>query len=250
VARTSRSTVVSVNAERVHGRLAAAADAGLALAVESLSADPATRWTLDGQTHVEDFDDATLTIAVEDERGKAPLNVLTDSQVRALFQRAGADPSAVEGLVTAFLDWRDPNRRHEAGDPTTVRAPPNPAGGFRTVQELSLLPGITPELYAAIAPSVTVSSGDTAFEPRTATPLALAVMDEGDADSPAMIERMRELAGQRTALDTEPAINPIGRALTIRVAADDGQGGHVEQATILQLTNQPQLPYLVRLRPQ
>ena len=200
---------------------------------------------------METFGDATLTVGVEDERGKVPLNILTGTQVRALFQHAGAEPAAVDGLVTAFLDWRDPNRAsrlHPTGQ--GAAAPSHGPGGFRTIQELALLPGMTTDLYAALAPAVTVSSGDTAFEPRTAGALALQVMSEGGANSHAMIEKLRELAGQRTALDTEPPLDPVGRALTVRIAADDGRGGHVEQATIVELTRVAEHPYIVRCRPE
>ena len=248
VARTSRSSVVSANAGLVHARLAAAADAGLALAVKNLAADPSNGgWGLTEGIHAVNFADANLAISVEDERGKIPLNSISKTQIRSMFQRGGADPSTVEALVSAFLDWRDPNRHRATGDGSA--ATQNATGGFRSIEELALLPGLSRDVYNTLAPSVTVTAGDSAFEPRTASPLALTVMSEGAEISPDTIERLRELAGQRTALDTEPPINPIGRALTIRITAEDGRDARLKRATIVQLTQQLGRPYVVRLRP-
>ena len=261
IARTSRSEIRSANAEVVHARLAADSEARLALAIDHLAADdPSARWDFAGQTYPAAFDDAKLEIRIEDERGKLPLNTLTQAQVRALFAQAGADPQAVDGLVEAFLDARDPNRRR-AGDSlsggstprlpvaSTAAAPGQGGGGFRTVAELASLPGMTPELYAAIAPSATIDAGDRPFDARTATPLALQVMS-GAGGGVAAIERQRELSGQRPALalDTQAPPDVVGRVLTIRVAAEDGAGGRVQDATLVQLTGHPDRPYVVRER--
>ena len=263
-ARTSRSAIASADAGLVHARLAAAAQGGLALAIAGLSSDDhAGRWDIDRTPHTAELDGASLVITVEDERGKAPLNAMTPSEVAALFQEAGADPVTVEALTRAFLQRRDPNLRGVSGAPTSLGAQatsgsPGPTAapgvssagsGFETIEDLRLLPGITPELYAAIAPSVTVEAGDNAFEPRTATPLALAVMGGQDASPAAAIERGRDLAGERTALDARPPLSLRGRALTIRVEASDGHGGRTGQASIVELTGRADHPYVVRQRP-
>ncbi len=250
IARTSRSEIRSANADVVHARLAAAAEAGLALAVNHLAADdPSARWDFTGQTYRVEFNGADLAIRIEDERGKLPLNTLTQAQARAMFERAGADPVKLDDLVTAFLDARDPNRRL-AADGRLASVTPQGGGGFRTVSELALLSGMTPALYAAIAPSATVNAGDRPFDARTATPLALQVMS-GDGDGVAAIERQRELAGQRPALalDTQAPPDVVGRVLTVRVSAEDGAGGRVQDATLVQLTGHPDRPYVVRQRP-
>ena len=55
-------------------RLAAAADAGIYMAVHGLAdEDRSERWSIDGRTRELEFDGNALTVTVEDERGKAPL---------------------------------------------------------------------------------------------------------------------------------------------------------------------------------
>ena len=252
VVSTSRSAVQSANAELTRAKLEAAADAGQAMALDGLSTDdPNARWDIDGRPRHENFEGADLTVTVEDERGKVPLDLITPAQARTLFARAGADPAELDGLVEAFLDARDPSRVARAPGATVApEAGTPPTQGFEAVSDLARVPGVTPALYAALARSVTVSADDAAFDPRTATPLALEVMGGAGADAPSVIERQRELAGQRPALDIVPPIDLVGRALTIRVTAESGRDGRFEAASVVELTGRPERPYLVRARLQ
>ena len=252
VISTSRSAVQSANAELTRARLEAAADAGLALALDGLSTeDPNARWDIDGRPRHESFEGAELTVTVEDERGKVPIDLITPAQARTLFARAGADPAELDDLVDAFLDARDPSRvARTPGTAGTSGAATPPNQGFEAVSDLAHVRGVTPALFAALARSVTISADDAAFDPRTATPLALEVMGGAGADAPAVIERQRELAGERPALDIVPPIDLVGRALTIRVRAESGRDGRFEAASVVELTGRPARPYLVRARLQ
>ncbi len=247
VVSTSRSAVQSANAEVVRAKLEAAADAGLAMALDGLSSeDPVARWDIDGRSRRENFEGADLTITVEDERGKVPINLITPAQARSLFEHLGAEPSELDGLVEAFLDARDPSRTVRTPSANAAVAPPEQ--GFATISDLAQVPGVTPAMFAAMAPSVTVSADDAAFDSRTATPLALEVMGGAGTSPATVIERQRELAGERTALDITPPINLVGRALTIRVRAEAGQDGRFDVASIVELTGRPERPYLIRDR--
>ncbi len=249
VVSTSRSAVQGANAEVVRARLEAAADAGLAMALDGLfTDDPAARWDIDGRARRESFEGTELVITVEDERGKVPINLITPTQARALFEHAGAEPAVLDALVEAFLDARDPSR--------TVRSPSGAAAGtpreqgFATISDLAHLPGVTPAVFAALATSVTVSADDAAFDARTATPLALEVMGGAGTSPAAVIERQRELAGERPALSITPPINLVGRAMTIRVRAESNPDGRFDAASIVELTGRAERPYMVRARLQ
>ena len=247
VVSTSRSAVQSANAEVVRARLGAAAEAGLAMALDGLSTDdPAARWDIDGRPRHESFEGAELTITVEDERGKIPINLITPAQARSLFEHAGAGAAELDGLVEAFLDARDPSRTVRAPAAAASGAPP--VQGFATISDLAHVPGVTPGMFAALAPSVTVSADDAAFDARTATPMALEVMGGTGTSPAAVIERQRELAGDRTALDITPPINLVGRVLTIWVNAESPPDGRFEAASVVELTGRPERPYLVRAR--
>jgi general secretion pathway protein K len=114
------------------------------------------------------------------------------------------------------------------------------------LDELQLLPGMTPALYARIAPALTVHATTLAFDPRTASPLALAVMSPSYANAPAAIEQAREKAGEVAALANQPPISLTGRTLTIHVEASDGQGGRLARTAVVEFTGAARLPYVMR----
>jgi general secretion pathway protein K len=225
-----RSAVIAAGAELTQARLSAACDAGAALAIRQLDlVDPARRWRLVGPPHEIMFDGMTLAITVEDENGKAPINFLQVGELRRLFELGGADPKDVGRLVANFTALR--------GDLTPAGAPSPPIdpriaaqrGRLTSIEELQLLPGMTPALYARIAPAVTVNSTTAAFDPRTASPLALAVM------------------APRTP-PAKPAEAPpvAGHIVTVRVEATDGRGGRVRRTTVVDFTASAARPYYVR----
>lgn len=234
IGAASHDAVISASAEATRARLSAAAQAGVASALAGLAADdPAARWTLDGDPHTLDFGDAVLTLRIEDERGKIPLNTISREQARAMFTLAGADGAVADALASAFVRLRQ-------GDS------PGAARGLYDVGDLKRLPGMSDALYAVIAPSASVEVRDAAFEPRTSTPLALEVMTGAAPGSPSVIARERELAGETAALDTGPPLALAGRPLTLRVEARDDRGDAYVLAEVVELTRAAQRPVVVR----
>jgi general secretion pathway protein K len=111
---------------------------------------------------------------------------------------------------------------------------------------LQLLPGMTPALYAKIAPAVTVHAATLAFDPQTASPLALAVMNPSYAQTPSAIEQAREARGETVARARLPPISLSGRTVTLRVGAADGHGGRARRIAIVDFTGAPGRPYVMR----
>jgi len=249
-----KGTVEVAQAELDRARMEAAADAGLALTIDHLTRAPeAGRWSIDGRPRTEVFDGTQLRITIEDERGKIPLNLITRSEVRRMFEAAGVPQKDVPPLLDAFLDWRDDDDRpRRFGAETEVYAPLGYRprnGALRTVEELIRIRGVTPEIYARLAPAVTVHFGESGgFSERNAHPIALAVMAATRADSPAVIQRRRELAGQRTAFETAAREDYRARALTVRVEATGARGERVMRATVIELTGNAREPVWVRAR--
>lgn len=242
IARTSRSELAGASAEATHQRLVADAQAGFALAIDGLSRGGPDAWSYGREPHDLEFGGAHLTVVVEDERGKVPLNTLTAPQVLTMFKAAGASDAQAGALSAAFLDWRDPNR---AGHASSV-APASREGGFSTIYDLRRIPGMNEDLFAALAPSVTVNTGDSPFDARNATPLALEVMTGADAGSVKGIELRRELSGERTALSTDSPGDPHAHALTVRVSAQTASGDRAHLAYLIELTGASARPYVVR----
>jgi general secretion pathway protein K len=248
----NRGAVSSVAAQYENAKLSAAADAGLAQAIHNLDMQDRTqRWPIDGRPTTMRFGDIVLTIIVEDERGKVPLNRLNEDQVRSMFAATGMSGGRLDTLVDSFEDWQDDDdemRTNGAEAPYYAPQGIKPRNGdFVTIDELSLIKGMDAALFAKLAPSLTVFFGDNGgFSQSTAQPMALAVMLGTGADTPAVIERERELAGERPAIDIADDINIIGRPLTIRVAARDSMHGYLQRATIVEFTGDKKNPFWIR----
>jgi len=242
---SGRSALISAAASQERARLTTAADAGIVMAIHDLGlTDPKRRWSPVDPAHDLAFDGVRLTVAIEDENGKIPINFIRPDQMRRLFEQAGADPRQIDGLVEALVDLR--------GDPRPggfTRVDPRLAeqrGPLTSLDELELLPGMTPALYARIAPALTVQASTLAFDPRTASPLALAVMEPSYAGAPTAIEEARERAGETAALAGPAPISLNSRTLTIRVAAVDERGGRLTRTAIVQFTGAAKRPYVMR----
>ena len=243
-----RSAVVAASAEQARARLAAAADAGVAMAIDQLGLiDPVRRWSVMGPPRSLNFQGAQLIITVEDENGKLPLNFIRADQLKRLFELAGADPRQLESMTEAMLDLRgDPKPRDAAGFLRVDERIAAQRGPLTSADELLLLPGMTPALYARIAPAVTLYANTLAFDPRTASPLALAVMKPQVTTTPDAIEQARERGGEVAALAAQPQISLDGRIVTVRVDAADGHGGRLRRTAVVQFTGAPSRPYVMR----
>jgi general secretion pathway protein K len=247
-----RGVIASVRGQLENAQLKAAADAGLASAIYGLSLpDFSQRWSIDGRARTVRFADTMLTIVVEDEHGKIPINRLNEDEERNLFIAAGVQGPRLDQLVDCFEDWTDDDddpRPNGAEAPAYVSLGIKPRNSaLESVGELAMIKGMDIDLYNKIAPSLTVFFGESgSFSVETAQPLALAVMSGSKIDAADVIEREREIAGERPVLDTQSAPrNLAGRPLTVRVTARDSEGGTFQRSTIIELTG-VKSPYWVR----
>ena len=234
---SARGTALSARAAIVHARLDAAADAGLAIAVANLDTpDRSRRWSIDGRRRRASFDGTDLVIAVEDERGKIPINQITDEQARAMFEAAGADGTRLDTMTDSFLDWRDDDdevREYGAEADYYARLGIRPRNGaLRSIDELRAIRGIDAVTVERLRPLIAVYSDQRdGFDDRYALPIALAVMSGDGLGSPAVIEREREAAGQRTAIELADGESLVGRPLDIVVEARREGGARLVRTT-------------------
>jgi general secretion pathway protein K len=254
VINSMRGPTMMVAAEAERARLSAAADAGVALAIEGLLIrNPATRWKIDGKPRQEAFGDIRLTIIVEDERGKIALNLINAQQAERMFRAFGLQGIELEAAVDGFMDWRDgdfdPRPRGGEFDVYAPRQLQPRNGDLRTLGELALINGVGPELAKKIAPVATVNFGSGEFDPRFASPIARQVSadDEGDAD---LAQFGSEFQSGQTVAAFRPEYSDslIGRPLTIRVSARSGPEAQASIAVIVELTGSDIRPYVIRAR--
>jgi general secretion pathway protein K len=247
----NRGIISVVQAENERARLTAACNAGLTLAVQGLaSKNKKQQWLIDSTRRVLKFDDVTLTIVIEDERGKVPLNGINEDQVRDVFSTAGVFGPRLDTLVDSYEDWLDPDsERRENGSEAPQYAavgykPRN--GSFHTVSELRYLKGMDNDVYARVAAASTVFFGESGgFSEGTSQVLALAALSEIDLNSKEIIRRQQEIAGLRPAEDATDPPYLTGRTLTVHVEASRA-GADIKRSAIVELTGNPADPVWMR----
>lgn len=251
VLTATRLAFEDVGAEQSQLQASAAADAGVAMAISGLLADDATqRWPIGGQPRATTFGAARLGIRIEDERGKVALNLLDEERATRLLELAELGGDRLLIARDSLLDWvdTDDEPRPFGAERAFYRAarvsPPN--GFLASIGELGLIRGFDAATVARIRPIATVSIGSSVFDPRYADPRVIAIMAEGSENGPAAIERARELAGQRTAIEFTDTSNRTGRPLTIIAEATLPHGARARRQVIVELTGATSRPYVVR----
>lgn len=107
-----------------------AAEAGVQIALHRLVESGASRWQADGAVHEIRLGEALIRLVLEDEAGKVDLN--------------HAPQRVLEKLLTAELAERIVERRKDAA--------------FETLDALQQIPGMSPQLFRAVRPALTVHS--------------------------------------------------------------------------------------------
>ena len=170
-------------------KLAAAADAGVYLAIDNLrrsdNGETLVPLPLDGTPRSVSFDGFNLTVSVQDTGGRIDLNTARPALLAALLQGVGAEPDVAAQVADEIADWRDPD-----GNPTgrggETRAyveaqrtygPKN--GPFVSTSEIVQVLHFEPRWLGRIEPFVTVHSGLTGIDPTRTKPELMALLGAG-----------------------------------------------------------------------
>lgn len=224
---------LSARTEQLQGQVLArglqsreAARAGLEHAVSRLmQADPQRRWVPDGREYQWRFGDADIAVRIVDEQGKVDLDMADANLLAALLRQLGSDPQQAMRVAGAIVDWRDadtltqPSGGAEAPDYAAAGRDYGPANmPFESVAEVEQVLGMTPALYARLAPLVTVYSGRAMPDPAYAPGQVRAAMGV-PAAAPDLV------AGNSGTYSIESRASVRGRAAVLRVVARAGGNG-------------------------
>ena len=153
-AHTNAATATDLAASAV---LRAAADGGIETVVARLIASPIaplrTRLSIG---------DATVTVATDSLSGLLNPNLASPELLRALLIRIGAQPARADLLAQAIVEWRSPGQTRRAGSPKAAEyraaglAYGPPGAPFETLAELLDVIGMTPGLFAALRPTLSL----------------------------------------------------------------------------------------------
>lgn len=234
--------VVTARIEHLQGRVlrdgmvaGEAARAGVEFALGRIAdPDPRARWRIDGREYDWRFGDADVRVRVVDESGKVDLNRADAVLLAALLRGAGAAPERVDALAAAILDWRDADSLTQPGgdaeDPGYAAAG-LPYGAkdapFESTAELEQVLGMTPAVYARLAPLVTVY-GETMPKREFAPPAVLTAMGLDPRQVGAEREGMPSaglVSGSGTYSIESRAMLGSGRSTALRVVVRSGGQG-------------------------
>ncbi len=175
VASDSGSEAVIARNRLASAQARAAADAGIALAIEGLlDPNPQTQWRSDGSARDVQYAGAAITVTVQDEGGKIDLNTAPPELIGGLLDEFSVSPEEHAAIVKGILDRRN-----------QVAASTSPVAGrfffssivstsdfsklpFADVSELRLVPGVTHGTYDRISPYLTVYAASPTINPMTA----------------------------------------------------------------------------------
>jgi len=241
---SSRSGALIARARLNAATLSATADAAINGAIaRMLDPDPARQPPTDGRHWGVTFDGIPVRLSVQDEAGKIDLNRASEALLSRLLEIGGLSPGQAGVMADRIRQWRSPSASHLvswARDAAYLDTDTDSGAGygprhapFPSVNELLLVRGMDPQVFARIAPSLTVTSGtpwvDPAYAGRDAL-LALPGMDNAAVTT--------ALAARRTAAPPGVA---FGHAFTI-TAEIAAAGVRVVRRATIRLTGDTDRP--------
>lgn len=214
------------------------------------------RWLADGVAHDWSYQDAAVTITMRDEAGKIDINSAQEALLRGLFQSQGMTSDEAVAMVDAMADWRDQDslkRLHGAEEADYAAAGLNtkPANEpFQSIEELKLVLGMSPQLYARVAPLITIYSRLPGIYAQIATREVLRAMPNVTDEQIDTYIQLREQARlAKAAIPTfaaGAAYSSVGSGYIVRIRAEakmpDG-AGFVREAVSRPFANNPKRFY-------
>jgi general secretion pathway protein K len=164
---------------------AAAADGAISEAIFNLSDPrPEQRWPIDGPPRELTIGDCRVVVRLEDEASRINPNLAAPALMEALLRVLGSDPDAARRIAGAISDWVGSSPTPKTADALQAEyraagldyGPP--AAPLETMDELGRVLGVTPTLYAALKPHLTL------FGPAQPKPGADPIVTEALAQLP------------------------------------------------------------------
>jgi general secretion pathway protein K len=196
---------------------AAAADGGIFAAIFNLSDPrPQQRWPVDGSPRTLTVGHCRVVVRLEDEASRINPNLASPALLEALLRVVGSDPDAARRIAAAIADWVGSSATPKTADVLQAQyraAGLNygpPGAPLETLDELGRVQGVTPALYAALKPHLSL------FAPAEPTP-------GSDPQVAAAVAQLPQLGGAAP----PPAPTPQD-VLTVRVVAAAAGPGNAQ----------------------
>ena len=215
----------------------ALAEAGISLAIlGALDLSLFPGWRLDGEVREIAFGKGTIRASIQDEAGKIDLNAAPMALLEGLFRNLGFGDGESLALRDAINRWKA-DRRAQWSEPG-VAAMIRP---FRAIEELRSIPGISSEVFARIAPFVTVHSWRASIDPSSA-PIEVLLSLPG-----VQPDQARRFVDQRDTPEAGPTLTGVApfigpahlEAVTVRAEAVTETGITAAREAVVELGGPP-----------
>jgi general secretion pathway protein K len=214
----------------------AAADGAIYEAIfNQLDPKPEQRWPADGSVHPLAIGNIRVATRLEDEASWINPSSASPELIEALLRVTGSDPETARNLAIAISEW--------VGTATAPRPQETmvaeyraagldygpPGGPLETLGELGRVNGMTPAIFAAIRPHLTLF-GPPSPNPATTDPVVAAALSLSTASAsgqPALLANQPPpdvLTLRITALASGPANSRMVRTAVVRTGAALPQG--------------------------
>lgn len=213
---------------------AAAADGGISAAIFNLtSPQPEQRWLVAGPPQLLTIGDCRVVVRVENEAARINPNLASPLLMEALLRAVGFDPDNSRRVAAAIAEWVGSSPTPKTADMLKAEyqaagldyAPP--AAPFESIDELSRVLGVTPALYAALRPHLTLF-GPAQPDPAAADPVVAAALaqtpQEAQSATPIATAPPDSLILRIIAQATGPGNAQASRTAVVRIAASLPQG--------------------------
>jgi general secretion pathway protein K len=216
------------------------ADAAVNISILSLLGPQATQPPVNSVPFNVPFAGYTARVTVQDEAGKIDLNMANDIVLRQLLIDAGLDTGAANDVASNIIAWRGTPADGQASSEGTT----SHKSRLQSVEELQLVPGVTPELYRRIEPLVTVYSQTPWIDPAFSGLPVLNVFRSIDSNAEAVWRRREEQRLGVRLPDPVPGV-ALGHAFTITAEVNGPASARVIRTAVVRLTGQAQVPLLI-----
>ena len=215
VTGAGRAETRLASALRGGAQLQAAADAAVYETIWHMLDGSGDYWPPGAMTRVIDEPASRVTVVVTDERGKLDINQAPPALLQALFATLGAGRTDAQAAANAIADWRSQQPAGLDTDSALVSGYRSdgrlwgPAGQeFQRLDELKLVLGITPALYKASVPYLTLALEQGPWP--------------GIAPAPVQAAIVRAQRDGGLTLDAADTRGPVVLRIAARAAGPDG----------------------------
>jgi len=193
-----------------------------------LIASGGERWNADGTVYKMQLGEGLIRIAITNEAGKIDLNRASEETLESLFVSVGANSGDARKLAAAVEDFRDSDDVRRPGGAEAIDyqgagldyGPEN--APFASIDELRRVFGLTPEIFSAVRPLVTVYSPGSDVDVNAASEAVLRALPNLDS------QRRQEILAARASLPQS-----IPEVVTVTADAHTSGGGEFVREAVL-----------------